>query len=69
MKKDMNVIAVSIREKKENGKYEITKCLFDKAEGKIVGWEKEEGIATEISKELDAQTIEVSKDKDTIVLE
>lgn len=69
LQKDMNVVAISIKEKKENGKYQVINCLFNKAEGKIVRWEKEEDIAIIVAKELDAQTIEAFKDKDMIILE
>lgn len=69
LKKDVNNLAVSVREKIEKGNYKIINCLFNKELGKIVGWEKEGGVAHIIAKELDAQTIEAFKDKDMIVLE
>lgn len=71
LQKDMDNIAVVVKEKLDNGDYRVVKCLFDKREGKIVGREESSNRYVEgmTSDGLDEKTKRNFGDKDMIVLE
>lgn len=71
LKKDMDNIAVVVKEKLENGDYKVVKCLYNKREGKIVGREEASNRYIEgmTSDNLDEETKRSFGNKDMIVVE
>lgn len=67
LQEDQNRIAVSIKEKRENGDYQIVNCIYDKAEKKLVDPEEDAVLIT--SKQLDAETQRNFGSKDMLVLQ
>ena len=66
LQEDQSRIAISIKEKLDNGDYNIVNCLFDKQEEKLVTPETDcEVITTE---ELDKETITNFGNKNMIIL-
>ncbi len=63
---DSNLMAISIKEKLDNGNYRVVNCLFDKSDNKVVDAETEAlGIEAEY---LDKDTAYNFGDKDMIIL-
>lgn len=67
LQEDQNRIAVSIKEKLENGDYQVVNCLYDKEESKLVTPEEDAEVIT--SEKLDADTKRNFSGKDMIVLQ
>lgn len=66
LRKDRNTIAVVIKEKLENGNYNVVNCLFDKEQGEVVDYE-EDALIIE-AEMLDENTIRQFGDKNMIIL-
>jgi len=69
LKEERDVVAVAIKEKLDNGDYNVVNCLFDKEKDEIVvdnGETQAEVITTE---SLDNETLKNFGDKDMIVLQ
>lgn len=66
LKKDKNIIAVSIKQNLENGNYRTVNCLFDKKENEIVDMD-DNAVGIE-SEEIDAQTEKTFGNRDMIIL-
>ena len=67
LQEDQNRIAVSIKEKLENGDYQVVNCLYDKEESELVTPEEDAEVIT--SEKLDADTKRNFSGKDMIVLQ
>lgn len=66
LREDKNTIAISIKEKLDNGQFNIVNCLYDKTTEEIVDIETDaQGIEAE---KLDKETKKHFGDKDMIVL-
>lgn len=65
LQENQNRIAVAIKEKLENGDYQVVNCLYDKEETKLVDPEEDAEVIT--SGELDAETKHAFGKKDMIV--
>lgn len=71
LEKDMDNIAVVVKERLDDGNYRAVKCLYNKRKGKIVGREEASNQYIEgmESGELDKDTRNKFGNKDMIVLE
>ena len=67
LQEDQNRIAVAIKEKLENGDYQVVNCLYDKADENLVTPEEDAQVIT--SAQLDAETQRNFGSKDMIVLQ
>ncbi|MBQ9337839.1 MAG: hypothetical protein IJS14_11160 [Lentisphaeria bacterium] len=67
LQEDQNRIAVAIKEKLENGEYQLVNCLFDKQKSELVDPEEDAVVIT--SGQLDAETLSNFGSKDMIVLQ
>jgi len=66
LQEDSNVIAVSIKEKLDNGNYAVINCLFDQENNELVDYTEDAEIIE--SEQLDKDSIRNFGDKDMIVL-
>lgn len=64
---DQNRIAVAIKEKLDNGDYQVVNCLYDKQDCTLVTPEADAEVIT--SEELDAETERYFGRKDMVVLQ
>lgn len=63
---DSNLMAISIKEKLDNGNYRVVNCLFDKSDNKVVDMKNHAlGIEAEY---MDNETANYFGNKDMIVL-
>ena len=67
LQEDQNRIAVAIKEKLDNGDYQVVNCLFDKEDVKLVDPEEDSLVVT--SKQLDADTEKAFGSKDMLVVQ
>lgn len=67
LQEDENIIAVAIKERLENGNYNVINCLFDKERCELVDYE-EDALIIE-SEQLDKETLKAFGEKDMIVLQ
>ena len=67
LQEDQNRIAVAIKEKLENGDYQVVNCLYDKEETKLVDPEEDTEVIT--SGQLDAETKKAFGRKNMLVLQ
>ena len=67
LQEDQNRIAVAIKEKLENGEYQVVNCLFDKQKSELVDPEEDAVVIT--SGQLDAETLSNFGSKDMIILQ
>lgn len=67
LQEDRNKLAISIKEKLDNGEYRVVNCLFDRLEEDIIDFEDEAiGIAAE---ELDQQTENLFGDREMVIIQ
>lgn len=66
LKEDKNNLAISIKEKLDNGNYNVINCIFNTKTHELVDYEKTT-ISME-AQELDSETIKAFGDKEMIVL-
>lgn len=64
---DQNRIAVAIKEKLDNGDYQVVNCLYDKDDCTLVTPEADAEVIT--SEDLDAETRKIFGRKDMVVLQ
>ena len=67
LQEDQNRIAVSIKEKLDNGDYQVVNCLYDKADERLVSPETDCEAVT--SQQLDKTTKDAFGDKDMLVVQ
>lgn len=67
LQEDQNRIAVAIKEKLDNGDYQVVNCLYDKQDCKLVTPEDDAEVIT--SEDLDVDTRKTFGTKDMIVLQ
>ena len=67
LEEDENRIAVSIKEKLDNGDYQVVNCLYDKQDATLVTPEEDCVVIT--SQELDAETQANFGNKEMLVLQ
>lgn len=63
---DRNRMAISIKERLENGNYNVVNCIFDKEKEELVDYE-EDAVVIE-GEELDSETKEYFGDNDMLVI-
>ena len=66
LKEKKDRIAVAIKEKLDNGDYEVVNCLFDKEQAELVDPEEDAEVIS--ASELDEETLAQFKEKDMLVL-
>ena len=66
LKENKDRIAVAIKEKLDNGDYEVVNCLFDKEQAELVDPEEDAEVIS--ASELDEETLAQFKEKDMLVL-
>lgn len=67
LQEDQNRIAVAIKEKLDNGDYQVVNCLYDKQETELVTPEEDAMVIT--SRQLDAEIQRNFGNKDMLVLQ
>ena len=67
LREDQNRIAVAIKERLDNGDYQVVNCLYDKEENSLVDPDEDAQVTT--SKDLDRETRNAFRDKDMLVVQ
>ncbi len=67
LQESQNRIAVAIKEKLDNGDYQVVNCLYDKADEKLVDPEEDAEVIT--AEKLDAETKKCFGRKNMVVLQ
>ena len=66
LKENKDLMAISIKEKLDNGNYKVVNCLFNEATNEVEDYEEAEGIE---AKDIDSETEQAFGDKMMIVFE
>lgn len=68
LKENKDLMAISIKDKLDNGNYKVVNCLFNKATNKVEDEDYQEALGIK-SNDIDSETEQAFGDKAMIVLE